>query len=132
MFVTSKTFYKLSFGLVSNKIFHPNSQVQKQNEIIMQLPMMPNSYLLKYHIQSQENTEKISRWKQQEKCKRQEQMKQHFGMLVTLSRIDEEKGKHGIPFNGFGPQTNVEIPQGGLDVRLNEPKKLRSRNFCLG
>ena len=46
----------------------------------------------------------------------------HFGMLVALSEIDEGKGKRGIPFNGFGPQTNVEIPQGWLDVYWNEPK----------
>ena len=34
--------------------------------------------------------------------------KQYFGMLITCSGIDEGKGKNGIPFDTFGPQTNVE------------------------
>ena len=55
-----------------------------------------------------------------------------FLACLFQSGIDEGKGKHGIPFNGFEHQMNVEISQGGLDVRWNKQKKLRSRNFCLG
>ena len=53
----------------------------------------------------------------------------NFGLLVALSWIDEEKGKHGIPFNGFGLQTNMEIPPRWARRSLERTKETSQQKF---
>ena len=97
-------------GLVYSNHFYPNSQVQKQNGTIIQPPTIPNLI----HTNTTCNHKKhggnqtISGWKQQAEMRTARTTKQYFGMLITCSGIDEGKGKNGIPFDTFGPQTDVE------------------------
>ena len=51
--------------------------------------------------------------------------------LLHCHESTRKKGNMGYLSTALGFKRTWKFPQGGLDVRWNEPKKLRSRNFCL-